>query len=171
MLEAILTSSASLEPVTSHESIEVIAGVGLAGDRYATGKAFYSGMKEWDAHVTPIQKEVFDWLAAEHGVELDPKALRRNLVTRGVNLYTLLGREFRIGEQVVLRTRKLWPPCAHIVKCSGRVEIFKYLGKHCGIGADVLVGGTIRVGDAIVPGERVPSRGEAGERQADDIPK
>jgi hypothetical protein len=48
-------------------------------------------------------------------------------VTRGVNLYTLLGRDFRIGEQVVLRARKLWPPCAHIVKCSGRMEIFKYL--------------------------------------------
>jgi MOSC domain-containing protein YiiM len=156
MLEEILTSPASKEPMTSHESIEVIANVGLAGDRYATGKGFYSGVSEWDAHVTLIQQEVFDWLAAEHGVELHPRELRRNLVTRGVNLYTLLGREFRIGEQVVLRARKLWPPCAHIVKFSGRIEIFKYLGKHCGIGADVLVGGTIHVGDAVVAGERVP---------------
>jgi MOSC domain-containing protein YiiM len=162
MLVAILTSPASLEPVTAHESIEMIAGVGLAGDRYATGKGFYSGMAEWDAHVTLIQQEVFDWLAAEHGVQLSPRELRRNLVTRGVNLYTLLGRDFRIGQKVVLRTRKLWPPCAHIVKCSGRVEIFKYLGKHCGIGASVLVGGTIRVGDTIVAGERV-SPGEAGD--------
>jgi MOSC domain-containing protein YiiM len=123
--------------------------VGLAGDRYATGKGFYSGMSEWDAHVTLIQQEPFELLAAEHGVQLDPKELRRNLVTRGVNLYSLIGREFRIGEQVVLRARKAWPPCAHIVKFSGRTEIFKYLAKQCGIGADVLVGGTIRVGDPI----------------------
>ncbi len=163
MLAAILTSSASLQPMASHESIEVTAGVGLAGDRYATGKGFYSGMTEWDAHVTLIQQEAFDWLAAEHGIQLDPSELRRNLVTRGINLYTLLGHDFRIGEQVVLRARKLWPPCAHIVKCSGRVEIFKYLGKHCGIGASVLVGGTISVGDVISVGERIPP-GTADER-------
>jgi len=29
------------------------------------------------------------------------------------------------------------------------VEIFQHLAKHCGIGAEVVVGGTIRVGDAL----------------------
>ena len=149
MLAAIFTSAASRQPIVSHDSIEVIANVGLADDRYATRKGFYSGMSEWDAHVTLIQQEPFDLLAAEHGIILEPKELRRNLVTRGVNLLSLIGREFRVGEQVVLRTRKAWPPCAHIVKFSGRTEIFQYISKHCGIGADVLVGGTIRVGDPI----------------------
>jgi len=149
MLIAIYTSVVSQQPTISHDSIEVIANVGLAEDRYATGKGFYSGMSEWDAHVTLIQQEPFDLLAAEHGINLDPRELRRNLVTRGVNLIPLIGREFRVGEQVVLRARKAWPPCAHIVKFSGRTEIFQYVAKHCGIGADVLVGGTIRVGDPI----------------------
>jgi MOSC domain-containing protein YiiM len=132
-----------------------MAGVGLSGDRCATGSGFYSGKSEWDAHVTLIQREPFDLLAAEHGVRLDPEELRRNLITRGVNLAALVGREFRIGEQVVLRGRKPWPPCAHIVQLSGRIEIFKYLSKRCGIGADVLVGGTIRVGDSRVFPERL----------------
>jgi MOSC domain-containing protein YiiM len=149
MLIAIYTSAASQQPTVSHDSIEVIANAGLAGDRYATGTGFYSGMSEWDAHVTLIQKEPFDLLAAEHGITLDPRVLRRNLVTRGVNLIPLIGREFRIGEQVVLRARKAWPPCAHIVKFSGRTEIFQYVSKHCGIGADVIHGGMIRVGDPI----------------------
>lgn len=154
MLVAIFTSPASSEPQTAHDRIEVIANVGLAGDRYATGKGFYSGQSEWDAHVTLIQKEPFDLLAAEHGVQIDPRDLRRNLVTRGINLYSLIGRTFRIGDQVVLRARKAWPPCTHIVKLSGRTEIFKYLARQTGIGADVLVGGTIRVGDPIVVEER-----------------
>jgi MOSC domain-containing protein YiiM len=76
--------------------------------------------------------------------------LRRNLITQGIDLNSLIGRRFRIGETVILHGRGLWPPCGHIVKLTGKREIFKYLAKQCGIGADVVVGGTIKVGDAIV---------------------
>jgi MOSC domain-containing protein YiiM len=150
MLVAILTSPASARPVVSHESIEVVADVGLAGDRYATGKGFYSGVSEWDAHVTLIQQEPFEVLAAEHGLHIDPNELRRNLITRGIDLSSMIGRRFRIGRDVVLRGRKPWPPCAHIVKLSGKPEIFKYMARQCGIGAAVLAGGKIHVGDSIV---------------------
>jgi MOSC domain-containing protein YiiM len=151
MLVAIYTSDESAQPMRSHESIEVIAGSGLAGDRYATRKGFYSGSQEWDAQVTLIQQESFDDLLAQHRVALDPRELRRNLVTRNLSLNWLIGREFQVGDTVVLRARKAWPPCKHIVDLSGKVEIFKYLARQCGIGADVVVGGTIRVGDPIFP--------------------
>ncbi len=149
MIVAIFTALETIAPMRSHESIEAIAGKGIAGDRYATGKGFYTGVPEWDAHVTLIQEEPFTALAASHGVQMDPRELRRNILTRGTDLDSLVGRNFQIGEQAVFRGRKAWPPCSHIVKLSGRVEIFKYLAKQTGIGADVLVGGTIRVGDAI----------------------
>ena len=150
MLIAILTSQASTRAVEAHESVEVLANAGIVSDRYATGTGFYSGMIAWDAHVTLIEQEPFDALAADHGVAIDPRELRRNLVTRGVDLDSLIGRRFRVGDQVVLQGRKAWPPCAHIVRTSGKPEIFKYLARRCGIGADVLVGGFIRVGDPIV---------------------
>ena len=150
MILAIFTSGASKQPLQAHESIEAIANVGLAGDRYATQRGFYSGVGEWDAQVTLIEREPFDRLAAEHQIEIDPKELRRNLVTSGVDLHSLIGREFRIGEHVVLRAWKDWPPCGHIVQHTGKIEIFKFLSKSCGIGAEIVVGGTIRVGDAIV---------------------
>jgi MOSC domain-containing protein YiiM len=148
MLVAIFTSPESAQPICSHDTIEVTSA-GLAGDRYASGKGFYSGTKEWDAHVTLIQQEPFDDLRVQQGVTIDPKTLRRNLVTKNIDLNWLIGREFQIGETVILRGRKPWPPCLHIVKLSGRGEIFKHLAKQCGIGADVVVGGTIRVGDPI----------------------
>ena len=148
MLVAIFTSPESTHPMCSHETIEVTPA-GLAGDRYATGRGFYSGTQEWDAHVTLIQQEPFDELLAQHGITIDPKELRRNLVTKNINVHWLVGREFQIGEKVVLRGRKPWPPCMHIVKLTGKGEIFKYLAKQCGIGADVVVGGSIRVGDPI----------------------
>ncbi|WP_165067306.1 MOSC domain-containing protein [Paludisphaera rhizosphaerae] len=144
---AILTSPASGSPVGDHPAVEVLAGRGIVGDRYATGQGFYSGMAEWDAQVTLIEREPFD---APGGEGLEPMDLRRNLVTLGVDLTSLVGRRFRIGERVVLYGRKPWPPCMHIVQTSGKVAIFKHLGRRCGIGADVLEGGEIRVGDAIV---------------------
>jgi MOSC domain-containing protein YiiM len=153
MLVAILTSPASALPMIAHESVVVVANIGIAGDRYATGKGYYTGVSAWDAHVTLIQQEPFEDLAAEHGVIVDPGELRRNLITKGTDLNSLIGKRFRIGEHVVLRGRKAWPPCVHIVKLSGRTEIFKYLAGECGIGADVLVGGRIRVGDSIVVAE------------------
>jgi MOSC domain-containing protein YiiM len=152
MILEILTSTGSEAPTASHQSIEVIAGKGLAGDRYATGKGFYSGVVEWDAHVTLIEREPFDALKTDHDIDLEPGVLRRNLVTKGIDLDSLIGKEFRIGEQAVFRGRKAWPPCAHIVQFSGRKEIFKFLARHSGIGVDALIGGTIRVGDPIVVG-------------------
>jgi MOSC domain-containing protein YiiM len=149
MLVSIFTAPGSQQPLVRHEAIEAIANVGLADDRYAKGNGFYSGDDDWDAHVTLIESEPFHRLAAAQGIRLDPEELRRNLVTQGVDLSALIGREFRVGKQVILRGRKAWPPCSHIVKVSGRAEIFQYLAKHCGIGAEVVVGGTIRVGDAI----------------------
>jgi hypothetical protein len=138
MVISLFTSPGTAAPMTRHESIEAVAGVGLAGDRYATGKGFYSGVSEWDAHVTLIAMEPFVDLAEMHGVQIEPEVLRRNIVTRGVDLNALIGREFRIGEQAVFRGRKAWPPCSHIVKLSGRTEIFQYLAKQTGIG---VVGG------------------------------
>ena len=149
MIVSIFTSLETAAPMTSHESIEAVTQTGLSGDRYATGKGFYTGVVEWDAHVTFIEEEPFLSLAVSRGLQIDPKELRRNIVTRGVDLESLIGREFQIGERAIFRGRKAWPPCSHIVKLSGRKEIFQYLAKQTGIGADVLVGGVIRVGDVI----------------------
>ncbi len=149
MIISILTSQETVAPMIGHQCIEAIAGKGLSGDRYATGKGFYAGVIEWDAHVTLIQEEPFSALAMNHGVQIEPKELRRNIVTRGVDLRSLIGRDFQIGDRAIFRGRKAWPPCSHIVKLSGRREIFHFLAEQTGIGVDVLVGGTIRVGDVI----------------------
>jgi MOSC domain-containing protein YiiM len=148
MLVGIFTSPESAQPMVSHESIEVITS-GLVGDRYATGRGFYSGKPEWDAPITLIQQEPFDELLTQHEITVAPQELRRNLVTKNINVNWLVGQDFQIGKTVVLHGRKLWPPCLHIVKLTGKGEVFTHLPKQCGIGADVLVGGIIRVGDPI----------------------
>lgn len=149
MLVGIFTAHVSAQPMCSLNSIEVTP-TGLTGDRYATGKGFYSGDAEWDASVTLIQREPFDELLSQLGMAVEPQQLRRNLVTKNISLKSLIGRDFQIGTTVVLRGRKEWPPCLHIMQLSGIGKAINYLANQCGIGADVLVGGTIRVGDPIV---------------------
>src|SRR5438552_3907403 len=87
---------ADLAAMVAHESIEILDGLGLEGDRYAVGRGFYLANEEWDAPVTLIAKEPFDELAAKHGIVIEPGELRRNLVTKGVDVNGLVGKQFRI---------------------------------------------------------------------------
>jgi MOSC domain-containing protein YiiM len=130
--------------------VEAVVGAGLAGDRYLAGSGFYSprptapGARE----VTLLEAEVLDWLAAEHHISLSSAEHRRNLTTRGVRLDDLLGRRFRVGE-VLLEGVKDCPPCEHLVELVNK-PVLQPLVSRGGLRARVLVGGTIRLGDAIV---------------------
>jgi MOSC domain-containing protein YiiM len=80
-------------------------------------------------------------------VALDPSETRRNILTRGVRLNDLVGREFSVGE-VRLRGIRLCEPCSHLAGLTGRnvIPAFTHRG---GLRAQILSGGTIRVGDGI----------------------
>jgi len=123
------TSPESGVEMTAHPSCLALASKGLDGDRYTLGTGYYSGMSEWDAHITLMEIEPFEALERDRACFIDPITLRRNLITRGIDLMSLIGREFKIGPEVVLRGRKPWPPCSHIVQQSGRTEIFRYLSR------------------------------------------
>lgn len=150
MIVRIYTSAETGAPMVSYRSRQLIAGKGLEGDRYALGTGFYSGCPEWDAHVTLAPIEPVEALNQHAATALDLSTLRRNFLTRGVDLTSLIGVEFQLGGTAILRGRKAWPPCSHLVKSSGQTAIFKHLARHCGIGADVLVGGTISLGDSLL---------------------
>ena len=72
---------------------------------------------------------------------------RRNIVTRGVSLNGLVGREFTIGD-VVCIGRRLAEPCAHLERVS-RPGLLRPLVHRAGLRADILEGGTISVGDQV----------------------
>ncbi|KQS66992.1 molybdenum cofactor biosysynthesis protein [Modestobacter sp. Leaf380] len=71
--------------------LEVRAGYGVVGDRYAGRPAHR------DASVTVVSADALDALAAELGVPpFDPVLARRNVVLRGVDVDALRGREFSL---------------------------------------------------------------------------
>jgi MOSC domain-containing protein YiiM len=135
--------------MVSITSVEAIVGAGLSGDRYCAGVGFYSprptepGARE----VTLIEVETLERLQREHGLTLAPTDHRRNLTTRGVRLRDLLNQQFRIG-QVVLEGVKDCPPCEHLESLVKK-PVVRPLLESGGLRARVVVGGTLRVGDAI----------------------
>jgi len=70
---------------------------------------------------------------------------RRNLVTRGVPLNHLVGREFRIGDGKI-RGIRLCEPCSHL---QALTPIIKGLIRRGGLRLQILSEGTIHVGDVV----------------------
>ena len=130
-------------PMESRRTVEVAAGVGIVGDRYATKRGHWSEPRWREQQLTLIEADVGDDLGVEVGL------LRRNVVTRGVQLPGLLGLEFRIGEAVLAGVLPC-EPCHYIETLLERPGLLRALVGRGGLRARVLEGGRIAVGDAIV---------------------
>jgi MOSC domain-containing protein YiiM len=138
-VEHIHLAGAHAAPVESVEEARAEAGLGLPGDRhYADAEA---------EELTLVEAEALERLAAEHDVALPPGGARRNVTTRGVDLGTLVGRRFRLGE-AVCEGLELCEPCNHLATLTGEPRVLRGL-VHTGLSAAILQSGTIRVGDAV----------------------
>lgn len=76
-----------------------------------------------------------------------PQDLRRNLVISGINLFSLKGRRFRVG-QAILETTGWCQPCAKLEQRLGH-GTFQAVRGHGGITARVIQSGIIRLDDAL----------------------
>lgn len=72
---------------------------------------------------------------------------RRNIVTRGVDLNSFVGRRFTVGD-VECVGRRLAEPCAHLEKLS-RPGVMRPLVHRAGLRADILTDGSISLGDTV----------------------
>lgn len=127
--------------------VRAVAGRGLEGDRYFRRKGTFSGNPGAGREITLIEIEAIEALESEYDLKLDPGDARRNVVTRGVRLNDLVGREFNVGE-VTLRGVRLCEPCAHLARLTDR-RALPGLVHRGGLRADIVRGGVIRAGDPI----------------------
>ena len=144
--------------MASVDAVRAVAARGLEGDRYFQRAGTFSETPGTGREVTLIEAEALEAARRDHGVDLGPGATRRNIVTSGVALNHLVGREFTVGE-VLLRGVRLCEPCAHMARLSGAKGAVRALIHRGGLRANVVRGGTIRTGDPIV----VPARSETDQ--------
>jgi MOSC domain-containing protein YiiM len=145
-VESIHVASAATGPMQAVEQAEAIPGAGLEGDRYASKQGtFYKPAPDYE--LTLIESEAVEALRRDYEITLGPGDARRNIVTRGVPLNHLVGREFRVGD-VKIRGIRLCEPCDHLQRLTG-VSVIKGLLHRGGLRAQILSKGRIRVGDVV----------------------
>jgi len=133
-------------PMQSVSEARAVPGRGLEGDRYFDQKGTFSKPLP-DRELTLIEAEAIEAMKRELSVDYGLSDSRRNVVTRGVPLNHLVGREFWLGE-VKARGLRLCEPCSHLQKLSHE-KVLPGLVHRGGLRAQILTEGTIRIGETI----------------------
>jgi hypothetical protein len=153
-VEGIWIAPAAGEPAQSRQNARAVAGRGLEGDRACAGTGtFPSGLP--GSALTLIAAEVCQSFTPS----LSPDEHRRNLITRGIDLNRLAGRDFTIG-QVRCRGMRLCEPCLVIQRRASR-PLLRQLIHRAGLCADILTSGLIQAGDQIAAAQSAGAGGGA----------
>lgn len=145
---AIRITPAEGQPTSAVVGARVFAHRGIEGDHHCLPSRPDSPRNGRD--VTLIETEALAALAAEYGVALTHAESRRNVLTEGIALNHLVGKEFRVGGVRMLGVR-LCEPCAYLEKLT-REGVRAGLVHRGGLRATVLDDGEIRAGDAVTAG-------------------
>jgi MOSC domain-containing protein YiiM len=131
-------------PMQVLANVEAIEGRGLAGDRTAE-KSRPGNARQ----VTLIQAEHLQAVAQLLARDpLDAALIRRNIVVSGINLLSLKGHCFRIGDALFETTGECHP-CS-VMEAQLGPGGYNAMRGHGGITARVIEGGMVTVGAAVV---------------------
>jgi len=136
-------------PMQSISRAELVAGKGIVGDRYynetGTFSAKLAGKPSREA--TLVELENIDEFNKTFSHEFGEPEFRRNIVTTGIRLNDLVGKQFSIGETILCGI-KLCEPCTHLQALLVDDVLPGLVGKG-GLRAAIVVGGEIAIGDTI----------------------
>ena len=140
---AIFISPVAGEKMEELETVEALAGAGLAGDRYSRGEGSFNRNRQGRRQVTLINSIFFK----NNGFEYIES--RRNIMTQGVELMWLIGREFQIGK-ARFRGQHYCDPCLRPSRLSGKTQKFlEAFSDRGGLVAEIIESGTIKKGDLV----------------------
>lgn len=159
---------------------EVVAGEGIADDRYATKKGTYSvlrvatkrpGEREPGRQITLVSADSVDKALRDKGIEplASVGSLRRNIVLRGITAAELLdsiGSELALGPEVVVFVHRHCVPCMYNERKNCRPGLMEAVWEAAGVSCEVVLGGTLREGAEVshVPRSHAPERVDAGSQ-------
>ncbi len=144
MIKAIYIATQHDADLSSVDRVDVVAGKGIVGDRNF-GKSNWPGQ-----NVTFIEKEKIDAFNTQYQRDIHESDPRRTVITTGVDLNALVGKEFTVGN-VRFMGVELCEPCKGIGDklatdtMSGPAVVKAFVGNG-GLRTNALGDGQIAVG-------------------------
>ncbi len=122
------------------------AGKGIVGDRYHSLATDLLARQQPvpDNHLTLVTAEALDTFLSANTSSMGYGDFRRNLITRGIDLNPLVGKEFLVGEVRCLGV-ELCEPCAIIARVA-HPAVLPQLVHKAGLRANILSDGEINPG-------------------------
>ncbi len=130
------------DEIFSVNSIKAIQGKGLVNDR-----KFKEGNNK-KSQLTLIEVENINFYNDITGSNLAPLEFRRNIITQGIKLNELNGKDFFIGN-IKVKAHDLCRPCKYLENLLKKNNIIKELILKSGLRCEILTSGEISVGDII----------------------
>ena len=123
-------------------SIEALAGKGLLNDRK------YMNDNNNKSQLTFIEIENINYVNKILVSKIPAINFRRNIITQGVNLNDLNGKEFFVGP-VKVKAHDLCRPCKYLQQLLNQKDLMKELLLKGGLRCEILINGKISIGDII----------------------
>ena len=123
-------------------SIEALAGKGLLNDRK------FMNNNNNKSQLTFIEIENINYINKILVSKIPAINFRRNIITQGVNLNDLNGKEFFVGP-VKVKAHDLCRPCKYLQQLLNQKNLMKELLLKGGLRCEILIDGKISIGDII----------------------
>lgn len=125
--------------IRDEEEVELVAGSGIAGDRYFDYKEDFKGQ------ITFFDEAVWKAVREKFALpDLPASEFRRNVITRGVDLNELIGQHFAIGDLEFTGSEEAKPCYWMDQACKPGVE--EFLRGQGGLRCRIVKGGTLTQG-------------------------
>jgi hypothetical protein len=136
--------AAGTHEIEERYAIELVAGSGIREDRFFDFKPDYKGQ------ITFFDQAIVDAVRKHaDNPSLPSSAFRRNVILEGVDLNSLIGKTFRLGE-VLLQGTEECRPCYWMDEACGKPGTEDLLKGHGGLRCRILEGGWLRKGEVEV---------------------
>ena len=129
--------------VVNLNDVEAIKGKGLVNERH------FKEYNEKRCQITLIEIENINHYNKINGTSIPAINFLRNIVTEGIRLNELVGKEFSIGS-VKLKAHDLCRPCRYLQESLQQKNIVQELLHTAGLRCEILSSGKIYINDQII---------------------
>ena len=132
------------------EAVKLEAGKGIVGDRYHERALEFLAVGDQvpSNHISVISKEELAGFLERNNAEIDYADFRRNVLTSGIDLRELIGRQFKLGSALCQGIEDC-DPCAFLAATVHR-SVLPELKEKAGLRAIILEDGDLKIGDTII---------------------